>query len=180
MANIATGVVSGPNSFVAFAVNSSGNPNMNVDGSETPVEYRIDVPSGYRLGATCIKIILGFTAAEGKIDLFDFGNLPPLTNGVEYHVFHYETGEVDVTGDYPWKTNADLMVLSASGRPLTSYQLDGDAILVFHYPLIPWIAQQAVIFDAGESMHYVVQDDLSSISLFRTTVFGTIIPDKLA
>lgn len=166
--------------FIRYATNAGGSPYLNVDGSSEPVEYKVDVPEGHRLELTSMNLVLGFPVLEtGKIQMSKFGNLDALTNGISFEI-SYSGRLVDTTVGYPWKTNTDLLIPSMLCDPLTTYQLDGDAILIYRYPLAPSQTYTAIELASGDFFRFMIRDDLSNLDCFRITLFGILIPDSLA
>ena len=175
-----SGVVSGLQAFVGYAVDSSGNPYMNVDGSSTPIQYSLIVPQGFHLGLTYINLLLCFPVLEvPDVSMNEFAHLDKLANGVKFEVL-VGGNLLDATAGYHWKTNSDLLTLSSADVPLTVSQLDGDASLVYHYPMTPSLATHAVEFLGGDFLRYTIQDDLSTLHSFRITLFGVLLPDSEA
>ena len=154
---------------------------MNVDGSTDPVQFSVVVPVGFRLGLTFMTIIVGFPVQEaGDIQMGDFGQLDALANGVKFELFYQKVGLIDATRRAPWRTNLDLIVPSMSRDPLVVYRLDGDAVLLYRYPMAPANIIPAVELLAGDFLRFTVRDDLSKLDAFRVTVFGLLVPDALA
>ena len=175
-----SGGVQGGQAFAGYAVDESGSPFMNVDGSQEAKPFSLVCPDGYHLGVTHINLVMGFEVLEvPEVSMMNFGSLDALANGIKFEAFHDETGLIDATQGFPWKSNADLLLLSTSSEPMKVYQLNGDMVLIYNYPMTPALATDCVEFHSGSFVRYTIQDDLSDLHMLRITVFGILCPDAL-
>jgi hypothetical protein len=153
---------------------------MNVDGSSELITFRVDVPSGHHLGLTQMKIVLGFRVQKaGDIHMRRFGHLRPLTNGVLFNIYCSAAGLINITKRGAWKTNTDLLIPSKADTPLTVYQLNRDAVLIYHYPMLPCPTCDITEFLPGDYFQFTIQDDLSDLFCFRVTLFGILVSDAM-
>ncbi len=134
-------------------------PDMDVDGSVTPVVYKYTVLTGKVFLASRLTIYLeGLTAFSGS----RFGDVKALTNGVVISV-NGNTWET-------WKDNIDLMTCmdDTEGNKIFGRSITGR-----------WTFSQEtgaqIEMAAGEIFAVTINDDLSYLTHFRIKIGGRLI-----
>lgn len=165
--------------FSAFFVNTSNSNDMRVDGSTTPVEFAVKAVSDKDIFLKTISVRISDAGAS----LNEFGNLPALTNGVD---FWYETPEIGaVEIETGIQTNLDFirigLATKAVGGGTNAFLSDisgGGADT--YLPIIdltqtfgfPWGLHLKK--DTTAKLSFLVNDDLSAgIDTFNIKCFGT-------
>ena len=154
--------------FMDTVGDGSGSTDLNVDGSTTPVIFKIVPTHGEIL---YLSRLLWYLRDTGSLDSGGFGNGPELTNGIDFG-FYYDVG-LPSEGRYP----SQLEPITTNGGwakycgpdvvPLTFGS--GDEILSCRYSFykdvglekqeMPWLAH-----DRLEEFWLIVQDDLTGIN----------------
>lgn len=136
----------------------SGNIHMNINGSITPVEFKITCPPKtiYRIHRVIVQI-----QDSGTFDANSYGNKLELTNGVQI-LTHRPTRVVpysDITAQLPIRTNAKWGAYSYD-TTLLSYGT-GDSVLSIRYTVTKDGAHMQL--GPGESLILRVNDDLTGL-----------------
>ncbi len=144
-------------------VDGTSSRRMNIDGSVTPVIFSHTVPQDSRL----VIGALNFIMVAPTISPEDFGNVSELTNGVELVVKNESmVNELDFGSIV---CNADFLPLV--GR---NYRLDramGAQVDVF----VGTIRLKDLGLSSGERVMATVNDDLSSLTVFRIMMNGYVL-----
>jgi hypothetical protein len=155
--------------FSTLLDDSLGSPEMNVDGSVTPVPYTLTIPNGLGVSLHGIKLTL---ASFGNIkELDDFLDLPGLTVGVTIVIDSVSPSRNPSIQPKSIKNNKDLMTLSQD----YVYKDDGlSSLNVFRFKHDFEPASIRLNQSAGDSLTLTISDNLIDLSLFRALVWGTI------
>lgn len=81
----------------------TGSKNANVDGSVTPVEFKLTIPSGYR---AYLSRMIVHIRDSGSIDAGSYGNGITMSNGLQVE-YTYRGRSIDLLDGMPIQTNAD-------------------------------------------------------------------------
>jgi hypothetical protein len=98
--------------FRAFFTNAAGSSDMLVDGGTTPVEFTIKANQDNERDIYISTV--SFVIEDGSAVLNKFGGVTALTNGVRFHYFDTDVGEIDIHD--AMKTNFDFVRLGL-GNP---------------------------------------------------------------
>lgn len=138
----------------------SGSVDMNVDGSVTPVDFKITAPAGKTY---YIHRLAGIVVDLGDFDAFTFGALPQLTNGL--HLYQLSGGVYRLmTNQHPIQHNMafaayahDVHILGANEFPTGT----GDTGLTWSHNIAADGAPFKLV--SGDSLVFRVADDLTGL-----------------
>ncbi len=143
-----------PNNYVRTLLLTTGSsPDMNVDGSSTPVSFRYTVPPGGKVSIydTHINFLCMVSPRAGE-----YGDQPELTNGLTV-TWHNEADEVifgnpsvGVTTNHAFGRGGGVWLMPTFFVPNVSLSVH------FHEPL-------GFAVRAGDYLEAIVQDDLSGL-----------------
>ena len=167
--------------FRSFLEDSAGSNDMAVLAS--PIDPALFSVTAVQ-GADIYIKSMSFAITGPSMELGEFGDLPPLSNGC---IFTYETQTDRVVLADDIVTNFNLMRLGGElmpgvgdtttglkvGAPLIGQASDDLylAYIDFHRVYgFPWGLRIAA--DSEQRLDFIIQDDLSAIPLFNATVFG--------
>lgn len=147
-------------------------PSMDVDGSTSPVEFKIESNDNYDIHITSVQLIL----IDAGIAHNFFGNLAPLNTGWDLKV---QDGNDEIFLIEKAKKNGDLLFQSGFNKPY------GDGSTAFQYDL--WTAGMnaftvniPIDYSGGfvirrktaDKIIAVVNDDLTGMNDFQARAFG--------
>jgi hypothetical protein len=134
------------------------NPNLNVNGSVTPMEFKIEDMDLDNFIITRVDYIISI---DETIDLNKFGNTVELTNGINF----------TIDGNVIFKNNGDLL-LFVSDATIDSAKIEGSltSIINGHWSLEA--SFQNGLIANKENLKITINDDLSSITFFQIAVSG--------
>lgn len=136
----------------------NGNPNLNVNGSVTPIEFTLE---DLQVDNFLLARVDYLIAQESIIDVNKFGNINALTNGL---VFEIDGGQV-------FKTNTDIM-LFASDSTLDSVKITGTVASIINGNWSPLdVFHHAIICNKAD-LKIIVRDDLSMLGHLEFGVSG--------
>lgn len=142
--------------FLDTVGDESGSIQMNVDGSATPVDFKITAPDDMTY---FIHRFVGLIVDTGSFDSGSYGNGLALTNG-QILVYHNPViGERVMTNQYPIKKNVDF---AAYCYDITHHSWgSGDEALAWRFT----IAKDGATFrlDSGCSLIWRVRDDMTGL-----------------
>jgi len=146
----------------------SGNTNMAVDGSVTPVVFKIKPAAGAMYNIYRLIISIRDT---GSFDSGGWGNSggSPLTNGIQGTLF-YDPVEVPLTA--PIMSHVDLASVSYD---VTHHNFgQGDEFVLFRYTFTKSGNTILLNGDKGDELRFYIQDDLTYLVQQRIHVQGII------
>ena len=154
--------------FADTVGNGTGSINANVDGSVTPVTFKVTPGAGEIIKIRRMIIYI----LDASIDSGGYGGLSALTNGIHVHVVRYSglgsefidwdiTGQLDIVRNTDWKALCHDEIYSNYGTGLESlsyrytFTNDGDYI--------------TLTGDNQDEFRIIINDDLTGLSghLFR-------------
>ena len=148
--------------YVTAYLENAGSNNLAVDGSDPNLAFSYTVPDGKRF---CAGRFIIYIQTVTNMSSTSFGDLTALTNGLQINI---DGTEVDV-----WKDNIDIQNemfdLGSAGKVFDAEQktLSGRWTL--------WKANSGMAginVSAGNTVEFVVRDNLSELSIFRAHVQG--------
>ncbi len=159
-----------PENFLIEFLRHKDSIEINVDGSVEPVDYEYRVPVGRQAVLTQINIILTHTT----IDPSTFGALSELKEGIRLSFRDANDAVLrDLTGGRAIVRNADWRILAEVKTQSRLGSMGSDAISVqWNFPRTN---AAAAVLKSGECLQLRVQDDLSSLDLFRCMVQGLLV-----
>lgn len=136
----------------------NGSPNLNVDGSVIPVEFKIEDPDLNDFIVTRVDYIISINET---MDLNNFGDVPELTNGISFAI----------DGNVIFKNNGDLL-LFVSDATIDSAKIEGTltSIINGHWSLEA--SFQNGLIANKDLLKITINDNLSSIAFFQVAVSG--------
>lgn len=141
---------------------NGGSNNMAVNGSVTPVTFSYTPLAGFDLEAVRTMLYIESQTAFGSDE---FGDVVALTNGVQINAAGF--------GVTNWKNNVDVVIemydfaRDAFGKP--------DKLLIARWTFTRDTNGKTLLVPDGQSFDAVVQDDLSSLVIFRMKIKGVLI-----
>lgn len=135
---------------------------MAVNGSVTPVTFSYTSPAGFDFEA--VRTIL-YIESQTAFAPDEFGDIATLANGVQINAAGSE-----VTN---WKNNVDVVIemydfsRNAFGK--------SDKLLVTRWTFTKDTNGKTLLIPDGQSFDAVIQDDLSSLIIFRMKIKGVLI-----
>lgn len=182
--NVSTGTItltSGNESAVGYfeyTGDSSGSNAMNINGATTPTDFYVKASTDYDIYIKAIS----FELADAGAALNEFGNLAPLTNGVEFCWVTTSNGNYVL--DEGLKTNWDIVRLCggnpAFGTGTSSFRANNVSgasegfIPVFDTQILfgmPWGLRLKK--NTLDKLVFRVQDNISSVDSFNIIAYGT-------
>lgn len=133
---------------------------MNIDGSVTPVEFKMVVPAGvrYHINRLCLHI-----SDATAFSSTGYGAVPALANGVTLGAYDASDNLlVDLFGGHPLNGNEDYTAVATNPQPL---DFGAGSVLNmavhFHFD-----EQYGVMLDLeeGEYLKFTVNDDLTGLT----------------
>lgn len=163
--------------YRAYFTNSAGANDMRVDGSTTPVDFCINADPEFDIYLDT----LSFLIADAGATLNDFGNLPALTNGVEFSWITQDFGTTIIHEGLT--TNFEFVRLCGGNPPF------GDAAGAFRANNVSGVSEGYIpILDfsdmfampwglrlrAGtlDKICFKIQDNVSTIDAFNVVAYG--------
>lgn len=136
----------------------NGNPNLNVNGSVTPIEFTLeDLPvDNFLLTRVDYLIVI-----DSIIDVSKFGNRTALANGLVF----------EIDGSQVFKNNADVM-LFASDSTIDSAKITGTTASIINGNWSPLDVFQHAIISKKSDLKIIVRDDLSLLGHLEFSVSG--------
>lgn len=136
----------------------NGNPNLNVNGSVTPIEFTLeDLPvDNFLLTRVDYLIVI-----DSIIDVSKFGNRTALSNGLVF----------EIDGSQVFKNNADVM-LFASDSTIDSAKITGTTASIINGNWSPLDVFQHAIISKKSDLKIIVRDDLTLIPHLEFGVSG--------
>lgn len=147
--------------FLDTVGDGSGSSLQNVDGSITPVVFKVTAAADEVL---LIDRMLVDLADTGSLDSGAYGNNIVLTTGIEFGVIRADATEEAMTDQHTVKTNADWVAFCHDVDPLT-FGL-GDEVLTVRYTFAKDGAP--VKLNPGDSFFMRINDDLTGLSEHHT------------
>ena len=133
----------------------TGNSDMTVDGSVTPVEFWIQPPSGTTYNMLIATLGIGDMA---NLSQTDYGNLPMLTNGVE---FFFELNGVTLPTTAPIKSNSEAIGLVSS---VDFIEFSGNVrVMRLSEPFLAFSKGIVLNGDTNDRFVVKIQDDLTGL-----------------
>ena len=140
----------------------SGSPDLNVDGSSTPVEFLVEPTTGKIFYVYSVSIVI----EDNAINFTKFGGITALTNGLDFKVTENGLSEVTLTNI---KTNGEFYTF-ANNVILESASID---ILVAHINIKQSTGTSIKLIDSNsDNLKIVINDDLTSINKFQVVARG--------
>lgn len=148
------------------------NVNMAIDGSDTPVTFRLRTGTPSVASSIDVTRIIIACSAQTSVDLNKFGDLPALTNG---YVFRRVGG--NMRNIFNVKDNRELAVL---GYDFTVLEASHPSQAVDGFLFRLTFAGQnkmgvAIRIDPEDNLEIIVQDDLSELVALCVMVEGHIV-----
>jgi len=161
--------------YVSGAEATISNKNMNVDGSTTPIIFKLRTGTPSIPSVVDITRLIFICTATSAIDLIKFGNLTALTNGL---TFRRRNG--DINNSFNVKTNADIASLMYDWTPYVatnpSQGLDG------FVSRLTFAGQNkmgvALRVEADGNLEVLIQDDLRALTSLNIIAEGHIVQDN--
>ena len=147
--------------FRGFVTNG-GSPDLNVDGSITPVDFTIAPPSGKIWYVHNISLVI----EDNAINFTKFGGLLALTNGVDFKVKQNGSSEeslANIKNNGEFYTFANQVLLESSAIDILVIQVNTKINTGTTFKLIN---------SAGDNFKVIINDDLTSINKFQIVVRG--------
>lgn len=163
---VAIPINAGPkDTIIEFLKDTNDSPEMNVNGSVTPVEFYYNVTQGHNLLVTSFNVIIGDT----KVDPQDFGGQPALANGLQLLVVDTNGRKiVDLFGGEPVKENWQWGHLVG-----TNWFVDrGSKTEVLTAELGLAASNIVTSLTPGQRIIMTVRDDLSALAFMQATITG--------
>lgn len=143
--------------FLDTVGDGSGSINMNVNGSSTPVYFK--VTAGVRETILVNRLLLHLGDA-GVLDAGKYGNSIVLTNGIEVGVLRAGEVQLNLTKGHPIITNADWAAFCYDVNDL-GFGL-GDNFLAVRWTFTK--DGEAIRLDEGDSFFIKISDDLTGLT----------------
>lgn len=166
------GLASASKLYRAYMTNSSGGTGLNVNGSTTAVSFKINAGSDRQISVYQLRVI--FNAAQMQIETNEIRRFGPaaaapgLTNGLIFRTT--QSGVVTNIFVEVVKNIGDFLNYSDSYLNLKDSIANGTDLLIFTFDFVEPIALEA---QSTDSLEMVVQDDLTTVELFRVIARGT-------
>jgi hypothetical protein len=141
----------------------NGSTDMNVDGSESSVEFRVsELDPDQDILLQSISFVL---ATAELIDLTKFGNVAKLANGVLF-----QAGENSKTIN----DNAGVMLITSNQFIVTAEIGVGNTstVIIGRWDFTDTFGGNSPVLMNASNLKMIVQDDLSTIPLFRVSCHG--------
>ena len=152
----------------------TGNINMNVDGSVTPVDFKITCPEGstYEINRLILEV-----QDVGTFDTNAYGNGIALTNGIRFLTDRptRTPREIDYTAQHPIRTNVDWAAYMYDLELITFGS--GNQVMHARYTLTKDGAP--IRLGGGESIIIRIQDDLSGLEEQNVRAGMTVYPYRV-
>ena len=144
---------------------SGSSMDMNVDGSTTPVSFRVTAPAGKSVH---LERVL-FMIEDGAIRLNRFGGTAVLSNGLTIKLFDENDNElIDFLDGATIKRLGDFTLIA--GTDNVAAAASGDDTWTCRWTISK--AGSPLFMQAGHYLEVLVQDNLSSVSIFRAEAQG--------
>lgn len=157
--------------FGTFLENT-GSADLLVDGSGTPVSFRIDAPSNGQTNITIRELRFIMTAQQLKFNGSAFASQPELTNGIEFNI---KVNNGTTASFATLKKNEDfLRVAGPPGQNLwLEYGGPNDVMTAVHV----FDAKMQLVTGSTDFVEVKIRDDLSQptsckIKYFTATLYG--------
>lgn len=145
--------------------------NMNVDGSVTPVSFKVRAETA--ITASHIRRLLIAMTHEIEGDGSTFGGIPELTRGVLFRAYYERTGEYKTIAN--WKTNSDI----ASHMYDMTNSDRADKKNLFSTSGRWTITQSGAVAELQPNnidfLEFLIQDDLTGLATFKIRAQGHIL-----
>ena len=164
--------------FTEYFTNSGSN-DMRVDGSSTPVEFTVEAKSDRDIW---VKLVSPFISDPGA-RLDEFGNLPALTNGLDFKFKNDNLGEVIIQEEI--QRNLDFFRFCHStpglgdGEKAFLLDISGGGGSDSYAPVMDFSFTHGLIYGlrlskgSRDKLTFTVNDDLSTgITTFNIKAFG--------
>ena len=153
-------------SIITVSLKNAGSPNLNVNGSVTPVIFEYVVPSTNCFALAEIAVVI----ADAAITPTKFGGIAgPLTNGITWQVVDdTNTLKCDFCPSGSIKQNFEFALATASDLSVTG---GADQLMVL------WRGQNygvTAILRAGWKVRITVRDNLTTLDAFQASVTGAL------
>lgn len=150
------------------------NINMNVDGSVTPIKFKLRTGSPSIPSLLDITRLIFYCTASSSVDLNKFGNLASLTNGIVFRRVNNSINNI-----FNVKTNGELASLMYDWNP---YQASNPAQAIDGFVSRLTFAGQnkigvALRVGSDDNIEIIVQDDLSLLTSFIVIAEGHVVSD---
>jgi hypothetical protein len=151
-----------------FARNGS-TVNMNVNGSVTPVEFKVSSPTGFGMLVQQINFVI--IDSVKVFEAADFGTIDALTNGLLIECECSTGSRVDILDGQPIKNNGQWSAFAG---------VDLRTILDCKGMSVSWPLSKAtvdpVLIQSENSIVFTVQDNLTTLDEIYANVQGCFIP----
>jgi len=146
-----------------FLRNSGGSPDMDVNGSSTPVIFSFDADATYNIRLHEIRTVFVSSSLEFGNDVF--GDDDPLDNGVKYSIY-YNSIETTLAN---LQTNEDFCFLTPGPQPLIEKSGAAEMITV-----VQQFGQPIVLrANSTDAFRVTIRDDLrAGVIYFRVLAYG--------
>lgn len=163
------------NAYIAGSQVVTGSTNLAVDGSVTPVEYKLRLGNNSTEQTVDITGIVIQSIDDGAVDLNKFSGGPVLTRGILFR----KTNHLVATNIFKAKDNYCLSGLTKDFR---AYEATNPAQAVNGFIAKIDFAGQgnlgvAIRIEPDENLEMVVQDDLTEIIDLKVVVHGHVVKD---
>lgn len=167
MTQMIQGAVDPDQVFFTHMMNADS-ADMDVDGSETAVTFRLTTPANKLRALSRIN----FFIKDGGVDPADFGGITgPLDNGITLKLHDADDAVIqDFTNGHPILTNGDWVMLA--GTDVIMLEGTGDDVIGVRWSLFKVGA--ALLMPAGYYMELTVQDDITDLTQFHAMTQGLI------
>lgn len=145
-----------------------------VNGSVTPQEFGITIGASASIKLDITGMRIAITDAT-DMDDGKFGGMPALTRGVVCQQVHQNSGVTEYHNLWTAKTNGKLQLLTGhlnytSKAPGGAYGVNADWEISIDNGV-------TVRLDAGDTLKFIIQDDLTDLNSFKVWVYGHYVTD---
>ena len=156
---------------------NNGSRDMDVDGSVTPVDFSIDANADRQISIKSMFVSI----VDAGATLSEFGNIPALTNGVEFIWQSQEFGEIVIAVEL--KSNYDFVAFGG-GQPAFGNQANAfkaQNVIGVEEAYLAFVDFQVLFgFEFGiplrkgtkDRLLFRINDDASPVFSFRAIAYG--------
>lgn len=156
---------------------NNGSRDMDVDGSVTPVDFSIDANADRQISVKSMFVSI----VDAGATLSEFGNIPALTNGVEFIWESQEFGEIVIADEL--KSNYDFVAFGG-GQPAFGNQANAfkaQNVIGVEEAYLAFVDFQVLFgFEFGiplrkgtkDRLLFRINDDASPVFSFRAIAYG--------
>ena len=156
---------------------NNGSRDMDVDGSVTPVDFSINANANRQISVKSMFVSI----VDAGATLSEFGNIPALTNGVEFIWQSQDFGEIVIADEL--KSNYDFVALGG-GQPAFGNQANAfkaQNVIGVEEAYLAFVDFQVLFgFEFGiplrkgtkDRLLFRINDDASPVFSFRAIAYG--------